>query len=112
MQNLTQPELPSPISGFFRAHNTGQTDDFTTLFTEDAVVSDEEQAHRGPAIKEWIDKAIAKYKPQAEVTNLSQTGDKTTVTAQVSGTFPGSPAQLNYEFTLRGDKIATLNIRT
>jgi hypothetical protein len=105
-------ELPSPIAAFFHAHNTGQTKDFHTLFTADAVVSDEEQAHHGPAIKEWIDKAIAKYKPQAEITRLTPDGDKTVVTAQVSGTFPGSPAQLNYEFTLRDGKIAALNIRT
>src|SRR5262245_18641834 len=112
MQILMHPKLPPPIKGFFQAHNTGQTDDFATLFTTDAVVSDEEQAHRGPAIREWIDKAIAKYKPQAEVTGLTPMGDKTVVTAEVSGTFPGSPAHLNYEFTLRGDKIAALNIRT
>ena len=106
------PELPPPIKDFFRAHNTGQTEGFTALFTADAVVSDEAQAHRGATIKEWIDKAIAKYKPQAEVTGFAPTGEMTIVTAHVSGTFPGSPARLNYEFTLKGDKIAALNIRT
>jgi len=35
------PELPPPIDRFFRAHNTGHTEDFNALFTADAVVSDE-----------------------------------------------------------------------
>ena len=36
-------KLPSAIAAFFRAHNTGQTDDFNELFTGDALVSDEQQ---------------------------------------------------------------------
>jgi hypothetical protein len=33
------------------------------------------------------------------------------VTAQVSGNFPGSPAQLRYNFALRNGKIAALVIK-
>jgi hypothetical protein len=105
-------ELPTPIAAFFQAHNTGETADFSTLFTEDAVVSDEEHEYRGTAIKAWIDAAIAKYQPQADVTSLVPDGEQTVATAQVSGTFPGSPVQLRYQFTLRNDKIAALTIGT
>ena len=105
-------ELPPAIAAFFQAHNTGQTDDFNELFTDDALVSDEEHEYRGAAIKGWIDGAIAKYKPNAEATDLAQVGDKTNVTAQVSGTFPGSPTQLHYNFTLKHGKIAALAIGT
>ncbi|MFZ4397928.1 MAG: nuclear transport factor 2 family protein [Kiritimatiellia bacterium] len=104
-------ELPPAVVGFFRAHNTGETKDFASLFTAAAVVHDEEREHRGAAIKEWIDKAIEQYKPQAEVLDAAASGDELTVTAQVSGTFPGSPVQLRYHFTLKGKKIATLSIR-
>jgi len=83
-------ELPPPIDRFFRAQNTGHTGDFNALFTADAVVSDEEHEYRGAAIQEWIDKAVGQYKPYSFVTKLAPPGDKTTVTAQVSGTFPGS----------------------
>ncbi len=105
-------ELPPAIAAFFQAHNTGQTDDFNVLFTDDALVSDEEHEYRGAAIKGWIDGAIAKYKPNAEATDLARVGDKTIVTAQVSGTFPGSPTQLRYNFTLKNGKIAALAIGT
>ena len=104
------PELPPAIAAFFQAHNTGHTDDFNNLFTADALVSDEEHQYRGPAIKEWLDGAIAKCRPTAAITDLAQAGDQTIATAQVSGTFPGSPIQLRYTFTLHHGQIATLTI--
>lgn len=103
-------ELPPAIAGFFRAHNTGETENFLQLFTADAVVHDEAHDHRGAAIKTWFDGAIAKYHPQAEVTGLTREGEQAIVAAQVSGTFPGSPAELHYKFTLEDDKIAALAI--
>lgn len=103
-------ELPPAVAGFFRAHNTGQTEDFTSLFAADAVVRDEGHEHRGAAIKGWIEQAIAQYRPQAEVLDAAASGDGLTVTAEVSGTFPGSPVQLRYRFGLKGDRIASLRI--
>lgn len=104
--------LAEQIAAFFQTDNTGQTEGFNDLFTDDARVSDEEHEYRGAAIKEWIDEAIAKNKPNAEATDLLQAGDKTSVTAQVSGHLPGksdpSPLQLHPE----NGKIAALAIRT
>ena len=98
------------MAAFFQAHNTGETDNFKALFTEDAVVCDEEHEYRGDAIKAWIDAAIAKYQPQADVISLTPDGEQTVATARVSGSFPGGPAELRYKFTLRNDKIAALTI--
>ncbi len=103
-------ELPPAVVGFFHAHNTGETEDFASLFAAAAVVHDEEREHRGAAIKEWIDRAIEQYKPQAEVLDAATSGDELTVTAQVSETFPGSPVHLHYRFGLKGDRIASLRI--
>jgi hypothetical protein len=104
-------ELPAPIAGFFQAHNTGKTDHFKDLFTTDAVVSDEAHEYRGDAIKSWIDDVISKYHPlHAQILSLVPSGSQTIATAQVSGTFPGSPLQLRYQFTIRDDKIAALSI--
>lgn len=103
-------DLPPAVVAFFRAHNTGETQNLNELFTTDAVVNDEEREHRGPAIKDWLDGAIAKYQPKAEVVDLARSGESVVVTARISGTFPGSPTQLRYSFTLRNEKIAALSI--
>ena len=105
-------KLPQVIEAFFHAHNTGKTDGFGLLFTADAIVTDEAHEYRGTAIKAWIDGAIAKYKPAADVSDLMQAGEQTIATAQVSGNFPGSPAQIRYKFTLKNGKIAALAIGT
>jgi len=106
-------KLPAVIAAFFHAHNTGQTDDFNQLFTVDALVTDEAHEYQGgAAIKAWIDAAIAKYKPVADVTDFAEAGEQIIATAQVSGNFPGSPAQIRYKFTLRNKKIAALAIGT
>jgi SnoaL-like domain len=105
-------DLPPAIAAFFRAHNTGQTSGFSGLFTEDAIVSDEDREYRGAAINDWIDESIARYQPVANVTDLAEEGEQTIATAQVSGNFPGSPIQLRYQFTIKNGKIAALDIGT
>ena len=77
-------ELPPAIAAFFQAHNTGQTADFNELFTDDALVTDEQHEYRGAAIKEWIDGAIAKYEPKADVTDRTKVGDQTIATRGMS----------------------------
>jgi len=102
-------ELPPNIAAFFQAFNAHDTDTFTALFTGNAFVTDEGREYRGTAaIKRWIQKANASYKPHAVPTDLAYSDEKIVVTAEVSGTFPGSPAPLHYHFTLKDDKIATL----
>lgn len=46
-----------------------------------------------------------------EVTNAAEQGSETVVTCRVTGTFPGSPIDLRFFFTLEADKIAALTIR-
>ena len=102
--------LPPVIAAFFQAHNTGETADFNQLFTADARVTDEGHEYRGVAIKEWIDGAIAKYRPVADVIDLAEVDGRIITTTQVSGNFPGSPAEIRYGFTLVHGKIAALTI--
>lgn len=103
-------KLPPAIAAFFHAHNTGQTADFSQLFTADALVSDEAHEYRGAGIKAWIDAAIAKYSPVADITNIVEVDGLIIATAQVRGNFPGSPAQIRYKFTLRNGRVAALVI--
>jgi hypothetical protein len=57
--------------------------------------------------KKWTEK---KYQPIVEAVDVTETAGGTIVTCKVSGTFPGSPVELRYAFTLDGEKIARLEI--
>ncbi len=104
-------KLSKPIADYFQAANAHNSDAVAAAFADDAVVVDERRERRGSAaIKKWSDEVTEKYKAHAEVTDVAEVDDKTVVTAKVSGAFAGSPVQLRYNFTLKGDKIAALLI--
>lgn len=108
---MSHEELPAPVAGFFLAHNSGNTSGLLDLFTGDASVSDESHTYRGEAIRTWMEAAIANFRPlHAEVVDVVSDGGSTVVTAHVSGTFPGSPIQLRFRFTLRDGRIGAVSI--
>ena len=99
------------IATFVKAKNDRDTTAVVTCFADDAVVHDEGQEMRGlVAIKEWSEKSFRKYQYTIEPTNLREEGDKTVLTATLTGNFPGSPVSLDFNFTIRGDKIIALLI--
>jgi ketosteroid isomerase-like protein len=103
--------LPQPIVDYFQAANAHHTVGVVAAFTDDALVTDENREYRGAAaVQGWSERVIKDYKPHAEAIEVAESGDQAVVTARVSGTFPGSPVQLRYRFTLKADKIAALRI--
>jgi hypothetical protein len=75
------------------------------------VVLDEGHERRGTAeILTWKTGTTEKYRPTSEALEAAESGGKTIVKCKVSGTFPGSPVELKYAFTLAGEKIARLEI--
>jgi hypothetical protein len=103
---------PLPIAKFFEAFNLHDADAVVARFASDAVVSDEGRKYRGTKIRTWIDKVNADYQPKAKVISMVRAANKLIVTAQVSGSFPGSPIQLRYHFTLKKGKITALTCGT
>ena len=81
-------------------------------FSDTAIVHDEGRERRGrDAIRAWTQETDRKYHPKTEVLDVvTVAADTVLVTGRVSGTFPGSPVDLRYAFTLEGDKIARLQI--
>jgi ketosteroid isomerase-like protein len=106
-------ELPAPIAIYVASENNGDTEALAKCFTENAIVRDENQTIEGlDAIKEW--KAATKKKYQHTIEPLSSTSEdgRIIVTNRLTGNFPGSPIELEFVFTLDGDKIASLEIRS
>jgi hypothetical protein len=102
--------LPRPIADYFAADATHGAA-VAKCFTAEAVVIDEKQTYRGrEAIARWKTDASAKYDYVSEPVAIDEQADKITVTAHLTGNFPGSPVDLSYAFTLSGDAIARLEI--
>lgn len=103
--------LPAPIAGYFAAD---QGSDATTVaghFTADAKVRDEGQTHCGrEAIRQWKIASSSKYSYTVDPCAVAYEDGQTVVTAHLAGDFPGSPVDLRYRFTLKGDLIAELGI--
>ena len=104
-------DLPTPIARYIAAENRGDTEALAKCFAEHAVVRDEGQTIEGSAaIKQWKAETRKKYQHTIEPLGSVQKDGKTIVTNRLTGNFPGSPIDLEFVFTLDGDKIASLEI--
>ena len=103
--------LPVPVAIYHAAENQGHTEIVAQCFAENAVVRDEGQTIEGlAAIKQWDVETKRKYQHTIEPLASAQKDGKTIVTNRLTGNFPGSPIELDFVFTLDGDKIASLEI--
>jgi hypothetical protein len=76
-------------------------------------VRDEGQTIEGlAAIKQWKAETRKKYQHTIEPLASTQKDGKIIVTNRLTGNFPGSPIELEFVFTLDGNKIASLEIRS
>ncbi len=103
--------LPPALVTYFAATQDTPRHSFDTCFAANAIVQDEAKTHRGLAeIKAWN---IAANAPVREIRPLSLREDagQTIVTAEVSGSFKGSPVTLDFSFTLQSGLITALEIR-
>jgi ketosteroid isomerase-like protein len=104
--------LTPTLAAYIEASNAQNADSLIACFTSDAVVVDEGQTYRGSdQIRQWIAKNEAAYAFTLEVISVAEQGRETLVTCRVTGTFPGSPIDLRFFFTLEGDRIAALTIQ-
>lgn len=80
-------------------------------FTDDALVHDEGQDRHGlAAIRQWSDEGFAKFQYTIEPTAITETDGKSILTVTLTGNFPGSPVSLDFHFTTKDGKIASLII--
>ena len=104
-------KLPLPIAAFVEATNSHNTAAVLATFTTNAVVTDEGLTYRGAdEIREWHERSIKHYNVIIGVRNVVDRDGTTIITAQVVGTFDGSPARLDFHFTIDGTRIAVLSI--
>jgi hypothetical protein len=104
-------QLPAAIAGYIASANSPDAAACARYFTEDATVHDEGADRHGiAAIREWKEEVSRKYRPIISATGMTKAKEKIIVTARVAGHFQGSPIDLHFTFTLRGDRISRLDI--
>ncbi|MEH1165234.1 nuclear transport factor 2 family protein [Micromonospora sp. CPCC 205539] len=106
-------DLPEVIDRYFQAMDDDDLDAFVACFADTASVADEDRLYDGRAsIRAWRQRTMAASSYTAEpLAATAQAGDSYLVRTRVSGSFPGSPIELRYRFTLRDDLIGALDIR-
>jgi ketosteroid isomerase-like protein len=104
-------ELPPLIAQFVDAQNAYNAEAYTACFTESAMVHDEGKTHTGKQeIREWIAEANKKYQSVMKPVEYEQSATNVKLTAEVSGTFPGSPIVLKFHLGLKGNLIESLKV--
>jgi hypothetical protein len=106
-------ELPRPIAAYIDAENLHDIEALSQCFAEEAVVQDEDQTIKGlAAIKKWKEETTKKYQHTMEPLGSRFEEGTVIVTNRLTGNFPGSPLDLEFVFTLEGEKISVLHIRS
>ena len=104
-------KLPSIIADLLTAQEKYDSNAFSECFSDDAVVFDEGKTYRGKKeVRQWNEMTNTKYKTKYEPLEVTTKGDKITLKAKISGTFPGSPAIIKYHFETKNSKIISLQI--
>ena len=108
MKTLEPNEL---INGLVNAVNAHDGATLASCFDQEAIVRDGGLEYRGPTgVQCWIHNSIEKYDLSLEVIDVSGDGEEWRFDASVSGTFEGSPVQIEHSLTIRDGKIAGLLI--
>jgi hypothetical protein len=101
MEVIMASEMPDNLTQYFKAQNAHDLDAMAATFAPQAEVKDESRVYVGrEAIRAWTQETSAKYRVTVEPLSTTRQGDAVTVVAKVSGNFPGSPANLNFDFVL------------
>lgn len=101
--------LPNIITKLVNAQNQSDSHAYADCFTDSAVVFDEGKTHNGKTeIQNWISNANSEYKTVMKPLDYNE--KENILSAEISGTFPGSPAVLKYHFELNDGLIQSLKI--
>jgi uncharacterized protein (TIGR02246 family) len=110
-ENNMDIKLPKTIDTYVKAQNAYDADAALACFSENATVLDEGETLTGKkAIREWMEKTKKKYSPQLRPISIKETAEEIIMTTEVSGTFDGSPVNLDYQFKVRNDLIEDLRV--
>ncbi|RDC58456.1 nuclear transport factor 2 family protein [Pedobacter chinensis] len=103
--------LPKVIADLVKAQSTFDSVAYANCFSATAIVLDEGKTYNGRTeIQHWISEANEKYKVVMKPVSFEEKETTSILSAEISGTFDGSPVVLNYHFELKDGLIQSLKI--
>lgn len=103
--------LPKAVAAYVAGTNAHEPETIVRAFSEDGVVHDEHKVHRGSAaIAEWAHDTVNKYRMTMMPLSVKEAAGAVVIRAKVSGTFPGSPVELIFNFEVGEAGIRSLEI--
>lgn len=103
--------LPKVITDLVNAQNSFDSVAYTNCFTETAVVFDEGKTHNGRVeIQHWIEESNEKYRSVMKPLGYAENGNIGVLSTEISGTFPGSPIVLKFNFEMVDGLIQQLKV--
>ncbi|WP_343624132.1 nuclear transport factor 2 family protein [Flavobacterium lindanitolerans] len=103
--------LPKIITDLINAQNSFDSIAYTNCFSETAVVFDEGKTHNGRVeIQHWIEESNEKYRSVMKPLEYTENGTSSVLSAECSGTFPGSPIVLKFHFDIVDGLIQHLKV--
>ena len=103
--------LPKVVKDLINAQNSFDAIAYANCFSETAVVFDEGKTHNGRTdIQHWIEESNEKYKSVMKPLQYTENGTSSVLSAECSGTFPGSPITLKFHFDIVDGQIQHLKV--
>lgn len=109
---MNTTDLPKVVLGLVKAQNDFDAVAYANCFSENAEVFDEGKTYKGKnEIKAWIEDANKRYQVMMKPIAYTETDGTTSIlSAEISGSFPGSPLVLQYHFNIVEEEIHSLEI--
>ena len=105
-------DAPDVIVRYFQAQSARDFDTLVGLFTKDGLVVDEGKTWSGASgIRQWREQAASVYQYTTKLLGVESVDENEfAAKALLEGNFPGGRVELDYRFTLEGDRIRRLEI--
>jgi hypothetical protein len=103
--------LPKVITDLITAQNNFDSIAYANCFAETGVMFDEGKNHKGRVeIGQMIDESNKKYRSVMKPLEYTENGTSGVLSAECSGTFPGSPIVLKFHFEIVDEQIEYLKV--
>ncbi len=103
--------LPKVITDLVEAQNNFDSIAYANCFSETAEMFDEGKSYKGRVeIQSLLEETNEKYQSMMKPLEYTEDGTSSVLSAEVSGNFPGSPAVLQFHFTLKNNLIDYLKV--